>query len=167
MADTSQQWICQFLASSGHSGLPQLRPVLEISGLHWDWGRSTFQHPHLWGQHKTITMQTEQSGLLASSQGPRKVQQWVADLPKRSLLETRAATRFTLCGRDATCDIEIDCTLTTFCSKTQRAWIGSIWSHRENINKLGHRLRNHFAHPRSTWKVLVFVSTLHTNAVRS
>ena len=75
---------------------------------------SAFQHPHLWGQHKTSTIQTEQPDLLESSQGPKKVQQRGADLSKKSLLETHAATQRTIWSRDATCDVEIACTLQHF-----------------------------------------------------
>lgn len=60
---------------------------------------------------------TEQPDLLESSQGPKKVQQWGADLSKRLLLETHTATPCTLWGRDATCDIEIACTLQQFVVK--------------------------------------------------
>lgn len=66
------------------------------------------------GQHKTSTMQTEQLDLLESSQGPKEVQQRGPDLSKRSLLETHSATQCTIWGRDATCDIEIACTLQHF-----------------------------------------------------
>lgn len=106
---------------------PSYGLLQEISGLLWEQGGGSLcdriyisASPSL-GQHKTSTMQTEQLDLLESSQGPKKVQQWGADLSKTSLLEIHAATLCTIWGRDATCDIEIACTLQHFVVKTRGA----------------------------------------------